>query len=105
MSALLAPFAERGARANAAVLRHLSNAVATLPGGGEVAGMFDDPYARGGVGSVGMAATQPEFIAATGALPADVVGIVVTIQGQAYVVVEHQPDGVGLSRLVLEMSS
>lgn len=41
MSALLAPFAERGARINAAVQRHLANALATFNGGQPFPVLFD----------------------------------------------------------------
>lgn len=77
---------------------------ATL-GGEAVLGVFDNAYALGNVGVVGMAGSQPMFTLPTASVPADPVGQSLVIGADEYLVVEHQPDGTGVSRLVLEVSA
>lgn len=74
---------------------------ATLAGGA-VAGIFDNAFALGSVGPYGMASTQPTLTLATTSVPADPVGAACVVGGINYVVAAHEPDGTGISRLILE---
>lgn len=94
MSALLAPFAERGARANAAVLRHLANAVATFGGGEPFPVLFD----REGVEPFGDAVDAVQLRAGFELrhAPAIVRGSVLVIGGVSYTVdTGTEPDATG----------
>ncbi len=107
---------------NAAVFEHLSNAVAALAGV-EVRGIFDGPHTRGDVGMLGMADARPTFTLLTAEIPApvlrwfapevdaetplpdtspDAADLRLVVRGLAYVVTEHEPDGTGMSTLVLK---
>lgn len=74
---------------------------ATLSGQA-VRGIFSDPHAVGAVGSIGMADSQPDFTLATADVPANPVGALLVASGVTYTVVAHEPDGTGVSRLLLE---
>lgn len=80
-------------------------AVSATVGGQAVQGIFDNGYQLGSVGAVGLSATQPTLTVATASLPADPVGAAAVVGGVAYVVAEHQPDGTGVSTLLLERSA
>lgn len=118
---LPAPFARLEARMNAAVMNRISNAVAILAGV-EVRGIFSDPRARGDVGLLGMVDSRPVFELLTADIPMsvlqhfgpaaatdayllidspDAADLRLVVHGSAYQVVEHQPDGTGMSRLML----
>lgn len=98
---MAARFAAIEARLNRAVFRHVSNADATLAGLA-VTGIFDAAYQSAEVGLSGMASTQPGFTLASASVPAGVTGLVLVHAGVSYTVVEHQPDGTGVSVLLLE---
>lgn len=68
-----------------------------------VVGILDKGYSLGNVGLVGMAGTQPVFTCPTPA--GDPVGQVLTVGADRYVVAAHEPDGTGVSRLLLEVSA
>lgn len=103
-----APFAALEARLNEAVFRRLSDTEGTV-GGVAVAGIFDDEYAVGDVGGVGMSSSQPMFLVPSAGLTGELVGQVVvvyqadgvTVRGQ-YTVAESRPDGRGSVELWLE---
>lgn len=102
------PFAQAIADMNTAVVTMLANANAMLQGV-PVSGLFDNGYATGNVGQFGMASTQSMFTLATALVPADVIGLTLTV-GDAldqvgYKVVEHQPNGTGISALLLERAA
>ena len=79
---------------------------ATLGGSTAVRGVFDDGHALGSVGLVGMAGTQPMFTLPTDSVtPADPVGQTLVIGARSFTVAEHQPDGTGVSRLMLEAAA
>lgn len=80
-------------------------AVDATIGGVAVRGIFDSGYALAAVGGVGLSAAQPSLTVPTARLPADPVGAPVAVAGAAYVVAEHQPDGTGVSLLLLERSA
>lgn len=86
--------------------------LATLDGT-EVRGIFDAEYAVSDVG-IGISTTQPAFTLATVDVPSTVidwfryyqdpdqpVGAVLTVAGASYAIVAHEPDGTGMSRLLL----
>lgn len=98
---MLAPFAALEARLNTAVLGRLSNAVVTVAGV-EVAVIFDRTPAVGGVGPLGMVTTSPEVSIATASVPADPVGQVLVMGTEQFSIAAHEPDGTGMSRLLLE---
>ena len=98
------PFARLEQRLNNAVMAHLSNATATL-NGVELAGMFDNAYRAGDIG-IGMASTQPAFTTLTAnvMVVGEAVGQLLTINGTSYYVAAHEPDGTGMSLLLLEVA-
>lgn len=107
---MTAPFAAREVRVNQAVFKHLANATAALNGGAAVSVMFDNAYARADVGGLGMASTQPAVTLPTAAVPASPRGksaVVTSAQhgAQNFKIVDHEPDGTGVSVLFLEKSS
>ena len=71
-------------------------------GGVVVSGIFDNGYALGSVGAMGMASSQPTLTLATASVPANPVGTAVVVGGGNYLVGAHEPDGTGMSRLMLE---
>lgn len=116
-----APFAELEALVNRETVAHLSNAVATFAGGKQVRGIFDDEHARGDVGMLSMADSRPTFRLLTTDIPpavrnwfslylnpdlsngeSDAVDLRLVLRGVTYRVTEHEPDGTGMSTLVLE---
>jgi hypothetical protein len=73
--------------------------------GATVAAIFDAAYAQGSVGTYGMASSQPVLTLATADVPATPVGAAVVVGAASYMVAEHQPDGTGISRLLLEAAA
>ena len=96
------PFASLEQRLNTAVVSRLSNATATL-NGVEVAGVFDNSYRAGDIG-IGMASTQPAFTTLTANVVGEAVGQLLVIHGTGYYVAAHEPDGTGMSLLLLEVA-
>jgi hypothetical protein len=70
-----------------------------------VQGIFDKGYALGNVGMVGMAGNQPMYYLPTASVSGDPVGTTLTVGAESYLVVAHEPDGTGVSRLVLEVAA
>ncbi len=70
-----------------------------------VAGIFDAPGTVGNVGEFGIASTQPIYTLASTSVPADPVGLALVCNAVTYIVAAHEPDGTGISRLVLEKSA
>lgn len=106
-------FADLESRVSGAVFAHLSNAVATLDDGRSVAGIFDQPYAQSDIGSAGFAGERPTFRMPSASVPPawwaqfageafDVVDAQITVRDVLYQVVRHEPDGTGMSTLVIE---
>lgn len=92
------PFAALEARANAAVLRRLCNAVAVVDGV-DVPVIYEKPYAAPFGGEVD--ATAPECTGPADALGSLERGHPLSIGGVAYEVITAEPDGSGFVRLVL----
>lgn len=80
-------------------------AQAAMLDGVAVAGIFDNGYALGQVGPFGMAGTQPTLTLPTAQVSADPVGLSCVLGSASYVVAAHEPDGTGISRLVLETAA
>ena len=74
-------------------------------GGASVAVIFDNASALGSVGPFGMASTQPSITLPTAQVPVDPVGTTVVVGGGTYLVAAHEPDGTGISRLLLESAT
>lgn len=68
------------------------------------AAIFDEAYASGDVGPYGMASVSPAVTIATADVPAAVVSMPVVANSKNYKVAAHEPDGTGISRLVLELA-
>ena len=121
-----APFAQLEALVGQEVFAHLSNAVATFTGGVMVAGIFDEPYARADIGMLSMADARPTFTLPTDDIPLPVrnwfsvfldsvsvlpdfepgaVDLRLVVRGRTYRVAEHQPDGTGMSVLILSLEA
>lgn len=80
-------------------------ATSVLLDGSTVAAIFDNayqlsPFTAAAVG--GMASSQPMLTLPTASVPASPVGKAAVVGSTTYTVVEHQPDGTGVSRLMLE---
>jgi|CXWL01.1.fsa_nt_gi hypothetical protein len=98
-------FAAAQARANASVFKHLANARATF-GGRSFDILFRNAYAAALNGMLESANPQAQ------ALDSDVLGLVQgdtlfvgdTFTGTNYTVANVQPDGTGLTHLVLELA-
>lgn len=109
-------FADLESRVSDAVFARLSNAVATFDDGRTVAGIFDQPYALSDIGSAGFAGERPTFRLPSASVPLawwsqfagkafDVVDAQITVRDVLYQVVRHEPDGTGMSTLVLERAA
>lgn len=79
-------------------------AVSATLGGVAVRGIFDAGFALGQVG-IGMAGTQPTFTLATASIVGEAVGQSLVVSGTTYVVAGHEPDGTGVSVLLLEKTA
>lgn len=83
--------------------------IATVGGVAGVGVQFSNTFALVSVGSLGMASSSPAISLPDTAVPADPVGTAVVItQGHglgSYLVAEHEPDGSGVSVLVLELAA
>lgn len=70
-----------------------------------VSAIFDNGATMGDVGLLGMASTAPTLTLATADVPASPVGVAVVVGSASYLVAAHEPDGTGISRLVLESTA
>jgi hypothetical protein len=84
---------------NTVTLQALGQAVTVA--GQSVQAVFDNGFALGSVG-IGMAGTQPTLRMLTSDHPADPVGQPVVVGAVNYLIAAHEPDGTGLSLLMLE---
>lgn len=103
----MANFAALQTRVNTAILRGLANADITVSGQA-VQGIFDNGHAvalGGPFDGMGVSTTQPRLTCATASLPADPAGAAVVVGSASYVVAEHQPDGTGISVLMLRRAA
>lgn len=65
-------------------------------------GIFTDAFERLDVGAIGMSSVQPALTVPTADVPDLVEGLPLEVAGKRYTVAEHQPDGTGVSLLLLE---
>ena len=63
--------------------------------------IFDAAFAVADSGPFGTAGNSPTLTLATADVPANPVGLLVSCAGVGYSIVEHQPDGTGVSLLQL----
>lgn len=99
---LVPPFAARESRVDSAVFRHLANVSVSINGADEVLGVFTDPAAMGNVGRLGMATTQPSVLVPASAVPVDVEGLAIVVNGVAYVVAVAEAETADSTLLTLE---
>lgn len=93
-------FAALQALTNASVLQHLANA-RVLIGGEEVPGIFRNP-SQGIAMGMGAADARPAVTVASSAVVNDPVDTRIDIDGIPYMVGAAEPDGTGLTLLVVE---
>ena len=99
-----AAFATALERLNSAVVGRLSADVVSVDGL-TVNALFDNGNSLGQVGMLGMTSTQPMLTLRTADLPTYPVGSAVVVNGAAYQAAVHEPDGLGMSRLLLESTT
>lgn len=98
------PFAALEQRVNRVALARTANALATFDGVAQpVPCQFDNSYALGSIGPYGASTSQPSIACPTASIPAQPVGVGVVVGGASYRVAVHQPDGTGISVLLLEV--
>ena len=68
-----------------------------------VMGIFDDAYVASDVGELGMGTTRPTLLVSTSQVPAGVRGMQLQTGGKHFTVEDTQPDGTGMTLLVLEV--
>lgn len=83
---------------------------ASINGAAAVLVIFDNAYARADVGALGMASTQPAITLPTADVPASPRGktavVTSTLHGTLnFKIVDHEPDGTGVSVLLLEKAA
>lgn len=76
---------------------------ATLSGAA-VRGIFDNAHIATDPG-MGMSTTNPVFIMASSDVPANPVGRPLIVNGVTYNIAAYEPDGTGISELILERTS
>ncbi len=91
-------------RLNLAVFSRLANSDVELDGV-VVPAIFDNISALGSVGPFGMASTQPSITLKTSDVPTSPIGVSAVVGAITYLVAAHEPDGTGVSRLLLEASA
>lgn len=90
-------FAALQTRVNTAAMAHLSNVTATV-GGVSVSGIFDDAY----LDPLGIAGSQPSLLCASADVSGAAQGSAVVVNAVSYTVGSIQPDGTGMTRLLLQ---
>lgn len=73
-----------------------------LLGGVAVTGIFDRAYQAENVGGNGFASSQPQFVLPSASVPAVVAGLPLVVGIGSYLVVSAEPDGTGMTVLLLE---
>lgn len=80
-------------------------AIAATLNGVAVRGIFDSAFDLASVGVYGMAGSAPVFTLASSDVPANPVGLSLLASAITYTVAAHEPDGTGISRLILERTA
>ncbi len=70
-----------------------------------VRGIFDADHVVAAVGAAGMAACAPGFMLPSADVPVAPVGKTLVLPAGTFRVAEHQPDGTGVSALLLERTA
>lgn len=96
-------FADLLDRVNATAIDRLSLGEGLTLNGQPVSADFTEVYDKGYLEGVSASGSRPSLMLLTKHVPADVVGMPVTANGQSYTVGEHLPDSMGLSVLVLDL--
>jgi hypothetical protein len=91
------------ARVNAVVLKRLGEDI-LLDNYLTVRADFVAPYAQPVMDGVSAEALAPQLVLSSADVPAAVRGMAVVAREQKYTVVNHKPDGYGLSTLYLEQA-
>lgn len=91
-------------RLNAAALAKLANCTATVGGGAAISGIFDAAY----LDALGMSGSKPSLSCASADVSTAAQGTAVVVTYKAvvtnYTVCGIQPDGTGMTRLLLQES-
>lgn len=98
------PFATLIDSTNRAVIKGLANATVII-NGAESPCVFDEAFSRGSVGDLGMggmASTQPAITIPSDLVPEDYDGFGLLVNERAYTIASVEPDGVGVSRVLLQ---
>lgn len=108
------PFAQAIAAQNDAVVGLLANVNVTLAGV-VLPALFNAPFYNNALGDMGVAASQTSITLLTSSVPPQIIDwltyfeepfnpndLLVSVDGVAYKIVAHEPNGSGLSRLILE---
>lgn len=77
-------------------------AVTAKLAGVEVLGIFDNEYDAAAIAVGDIAGSSPVFTLPTASVPPKPAGKLLVVNGKTYKVVEHRPDGTGVSLLRLE---
>lgn len=93
-------FLSAQSRLNRSVLKHIHNAVAHFNGADHPV-VFKRPFQVVNVGS-GVADTRPSITLDSAAVPEEIDGLPVSVDGMAYTVAEPQPGDTGMTCLFLE---
>jgi len=104
MATTAPPFAQAIADMVSAVVPMLANVTATIDGV-PVQGLFTDAYTSADIGPYGMASSAPTLTLASADTPASPVDQTVTINATSYLIRAVEPDGSGLTRLILERAT
>lgn len=81
-------------------LQHFAQAA--VLDGVAVQGIFDDGYVASDVGELGMGTTRPTLLLPSSQVPAAVRGMQLQTDGKRFTVEDAQPDGTGMTLLILE---
>ena len=91
------PFADIETATAASAVAAFANAVATI-GAAQVEGIFDNAY----LDALGFSGATPVFNCISSAVSGVAQGDAVAIGGINYTVIRIEPDGIGMTRLVLQ---
>lgn len=94
---MINPFASIESSINNACIGALANVAVTLPSSAVIRGIFDAAYAD----PLGMAGNTPQLRVSTSDVSSVATGQVLTVEATSYTVVGIEPDGTGISTLIL----
>jgi len=96
-------FAQAIADMNAVIAPMLGNVLVNM-GGVDLPCLFSDPLENIKLLGSDIQASQPTLVLATQNVPVDVVDMALVVNAVNYTVAVHNPDGFGLSTLLLELA-